>query len=100
MSCGISIIIYIDLIKFKMYVFTSENTDKQHKNTERSIKLVTFLHVLIAWMLLKDLKQQNRGSGTPPGPPSLTSYSVSAEPRQLPTCGWQMQTNAVYGSCP
>lgn len=80
MLCGISITIYIDLIKFKMYVFTRENTDKQHIKTEISTKLVTCLHVLIAWTLLKDLKQQNKGSETSPGPPSLTSYSVSAEP--------------------
>lgn len=80
MSCEILIIIYIDLIKFKMCIFTRENTDNQNINTEISTKLVAGLHVLIAWTLSKDLKQQNKGSETPSGSPSLTSYSVSAEP--------------------
>lgn len=58
-----------------MYVFTRENTDNQNTNTEISTKLVACLHVLIAWTLLKDLKQQNRGSETASGSPSLASYS-------------------------
>ena len=80
MSSAILIIIYIYLIKFKMYVFTRENTDDQNINTEISTKLAACLHVLIAWTLSKDLKQQHKGSETPSGSPSLTSYSVSAEP--------------------
>lgn len=51
------IIVYIDLMKFKIYVFTKGNTDNQNTNTEISTTLAAWLHVLIAWALWKDLKQ-------------------------------------------
>jgi len=50
MSHGILITVYIDLIKFKMYILTKENTDNQNINTKISTKLAAGLHVLIAWM--------------------------------------------------